>query len=407
MKAHHLTSRLWFAGALLAVMLPEPFRLGWWLPVHMLLLGAASQLIVGGQTMFSTTLAMAPRVASVHVLGPLVLVNLGAGAIAVGRVFGFIPMVAAGAGTFLSGTGWASKAADRQWGRGLGSRFRVTRSFYRAAGVSILVGGSVGATLALDWLPGDDFLSHRLTHMAFNLFGWTAMTIVGTAITLLPAVLRVRAAYVQGLRWAPWAMFTGILSIALGLTLGSAPLATVGGVTLLAGLIPFARLLVNVAVSPRRFPVPVAGLHLLAAILWLAVVMAGQLWPLATGDKAVIHDLWLVGLAGGVVVQAILGAWSFLLPMEQPVGGEWRRRHLVAFELGARMQVAAYNLGLVLLLFSLQGVGFVGGQTVALWLIWAAAAWGLAKACFFKALARLPIVGERSKDWWEPKRTRK
>jgi hypothetical protein len=199
-------------------------------------------------------------------------------------------------------------------------------------------------------------------------------------------------------------MFGGLAITASGLSLNLPLVAAAGGVLLLAGLAPFVRVATRVAKGRRRFPVPVAAWHLLAAIVWLALVGVTQIWLLGSGDAGAVSDLWIVGLAGGTVVQAILGAWSFLLPMEQQVAGGLRRLHLVAFEIGGRLQVAAYNLGLVLLGLSLRGAGFAGIRQLAIWLIWTAAAWALFKSCSFRMLAHLPGVAHRSTTWWEPKR---
>jgi nitrite reductase (NO-forming) len=403
MTPHHLTARLWFAGALLGCLLPPQLRLGWWLPVHMLLLGSASQLIAGGQIKFSSTLAMAPPPPRYHLLGSLGLLNLGAALIAAGRLSGFVPLVGVGAAGFLSGTLWSVLVADAQWRKGLGTRFRETRIYYRLAGISILVGGSAGATLALGVLSdAESRLSHRLVHMAFNLLGWAVMTIAGTAITLLPAVLRVRALNVRP--WAPWATFGGLLTVATGLTFDLPLLAAAGAAGFGAGMVPFGRIAYAVARSPRRFPVPVSALHLLAAVCWLFVVTVLQVGSLGFGNEAATRNLWLVGLAGGTVVQAILGAWAFLLPMEKPVGGELRRLHLVAFEKGARTQVAAYNIGLVLLLLGLSAPAPARTEAVGLMLVWAAAAWALFKAFSFVWIARWPSVAVVSQVWWKPRR---
>lgn len=310
MKPHHLTARLWFAGAIAATLLPAEFRLGWWLPLHMVLLGGASQLIAGGQLKFSTALAMAPEPARIHPVASLFLLNAGALSIGAGRVFAVNRLTGAGAALFLTGALWSVAVAAGRWQKGLGTRFRVTRSYYLLAGASILAGGLVGAALALGFM-NDSYASHRLVHMAFNLFGWAGMTIAGTAVTLLPAMLRTRAPSGRLLRPAPHLMFAGLLVLAGGLSLGSPAWAAAGGTVLLASLVPFGLAVRRVLTTRRRFPVPVSAAHLIAAIAWLGLVSAAQLWPLAAGDAAATRDLWVVGLAGGTVVQAILGAWAF------------------------------------------------------------------------------------------------
>lgn len=403
MKPHHLTARLWFAGAIAATLLPAEFRLGWWLPLHMVLLGGASQLIAGGQLKFSTALAMAPEPARIHPVASLFLLNAGALSIGAGRVFAVNRLTGAGAALFLTGALWSVAVAAGRWQKGLGTRFRVTRSYYLLAGASILAGGLVGAALALGFM-NDSYASHRLVHMAFNLFGWAGMTIAGTAVTLLPAMLRTRAPSGRLLRPAPHLMFAGLLVLAGGLSLGSPAWAAAGGTVLLASLVPFGLAVRRVLTTRRRFPVPVSAAHLIAAIAWLGLVSAAQLWPLAAGDAAATRDLWVVGLAGGTVVQAILGAWAFLLPMERPVSGSIRRLDLIAFELGARTQVAVYNAALVTLLLSMRVDAFGGARAPAMAVLLSATGWAVFKAFTFPALARLQRTKRRSVAWWEPLR---
>ena len=59
MSDHNLSARLWASGALLTVPIASWTGVGWWLPLHMALLGAITQAIVGGQLMFSATLGLA------------------------------------------------------------------------------------------------------------------------------------------------------------------------------------------------------------------------------------------------------------------------------------------------------------------------------------------------------------
>lgn len=58
MSDHNFSARLWATGVLAAAPLGSVTDLGWWLPLHMALLGAVTQAIVGGQLMFSATLGL-------------------------------------------------------------------------------------------------------------------------------------------------------------------------------------------------------------------------------------------------------------------------------------------------------------------------------------------------------------
>jgi hypothetical protein len=68
-------------------------------------------------------------------------------------------------------------------------------------------------------------------------------------------------------------------------------------------------------------------------------------------------------------------------------------------ELGGRLQVAAYNAGVVAALLALAGVGPVAPLAAVAWV---AAAWALVKTWAFPRLAALPRVQEQAARWWAP-----
>lgn len=74
-------------AALLSVFLPAQWQMGWWLPLHLLLVGAASQIIVGGHIMFSATLGVSRGRDRSVLLVQLALLNVGAAGIIGGRFF--------------------------------------------------------------------------------------------------------------------------------------------------------------------------------------------------------------------------------------------------------------------------------------------------------------------------------
>lgn len=58
MSDHNLSARFWVTAALVAVPFTSFTSFDSWLPLHMALLGAVTQAIVGGQLMFSATLGL-------------------------------------------------------------------------------------------------------------------------------------------------------------------------------------------------------------------------------------------------------------------------------------------------------------------------------------------------------------
>ncbi|MEX2556103.1 MAG: hypothetical protein WEB06_10765 [Actinomycetota bacterium] len=401
---YHRSAQVWAAGALLAMLLPPGVRLGWWLPLHLALAGAVSQSIVGGQFQFSSALAMAPPSSPVFPLVRLGVMNVGALLIVLGRVIGSPETLVVGAAALGSAILWAAVAVDGIWRRSIVRRFPATRGFYLLASVSMLGGAALGAVLGGGaFQSGEAYLSHRLTHMSLNLFGWAGLTILGTLITFLPTVLHVRVPAARAAAATPAVIFCGLGLLAAGLAAGFDALATAGGLGFAAGLALFGRQVFGVLRQRRPRAVPVVARHLFAGLGWLAVVTVVQVPLLARGDAAALRDLWVVGIGGGLVLQAVIGSWAFLLPMSRPTTPARKGRELVAFEVGARAQVLAYNAGLALVLLALRG--FLPGQAGAagIALAWSAAAWALAKTVVFPMMARQRRVHRAAEEWWSPR----
>ncbi len=115
------------------------------------------------------------------------------------------------------------------------------------------------------------------------------------------------------------------------------------------------------------------------------------------------RDVVVVGGAGGFAFQALLGAWSFLLPSARAPVPHRRRVELTAMELGGKLQVAVYNLGLIAVVAGLRTE--LDTAPAGIVMVWLAAAWALTKSWTFPALSTLPLVERRSAKWWaEPQR---
>jgi hypothetical protein len=154
--------------------------------------------------------------------------------------------------------------------------------------------------------------------------------------------------------------------------------------------------------TPRRWPIPVAAKHLLPALGWF--VVGSALLPVAlaegTSSFGAFREPFLAIFVVGWVLQTLLGAWQYLLPMARPGHPDDRRRQLAAIEFGGLLQVAALNLGVALL--ALAGAGWLGGTAGAIGAGLALGGGGLAlvKAWAFGPLGRVPGVSTRRLEVW-------
>lgn len=399
MSDHNLSSRLWATGAVLAVPIASVTGVGWWLPLHIALLGAITQAIVGGQLMFSATLGLARGPSRSTTIAQLALLNAGALLVIAGRLWGWKPTFATGAALVTVTIAWVIWTVHRLWRVSANRRFAITGVFYRLAGLSLFLGASIGGALGIGaFNEGASYLAHRNAHMILNVFGWAGLTIVGTAITLLPTILHVRALNLSVVRPAPWLMAGGLLVLATGATTGQEVVAGLGMALYLAGLASFALYLRAVLIIPRRRKIPTAGFHLVAAMAWAITTTAVAVISMIQGNSAATRDFVVVGGAVGFAFQALLGAWSFLLPSTRPPVPEQRRVELVAMELGGKAQVALYNVGLVIALVGMRNSSDVA--LIGIVMSWIAATTALAKCWAFPLLAKLPTVKRRSSTWW-------
>jgi nitrite reductase (NO-forming) len=134
MSDHNLSARIWATAAILAVPAQSVFSIGWWLPVHLAMLGAASQAIVGGQLMFTTTLGLSRGPKRSQSLLQLSLMNIGAGLVVGGRLWDVQWLFAIGASLFVMTTGWVSLQVHLLWRRSVNRRFAITGTFYASPG---------------------------------------------------------------------------------------------------------------------------------------------------------------------------------------------------------------------------------------------------------------------------------
>src|SRR5687767_716586 len=108
MTDHNLSARLWATAAVLVIPFLSVLGKPWWLPVHLAMLGAASQAIVGDQLMFSTTLGLSRGPRRARTLTQLALLNAGAALVIAGRLWDLPGALGVGAALFVVTIGWVT-----------------------------------------------------------------------------------------------------------------------------------------------------------------------------------------------------------------------------------------------------------------------------------------------------------
>jgi nitrite reductase (NO-forming) len=368
-----------------------------------LLLGAVSVAISGAMQNFVAALTATGPTPPGPMWAQFCLTNAGAALIVVGRSEGIEPAVGVGGTAFLLGIGLLGAIVLRARRRALHLRHRVPLGMYEAAILCVLAGGAIGIALGTGAVGAASYLDLRNVHMVLNVLGWVSLTITGTLVTLLPTVLRVRMPAWSG-RPTRWLFVAGVAVIATGLALGSTPVAATGGVVFVcavAGLLTMVRRAISIA---RTWPVPTSARHLFIALAWFA---AGAVWLAMALFRGVewfagAIDEFVLIFAGGWILQVLLGAWLFLLPMSRPGHPDQRRAELAAMKWGGTLQLAALNAGLAMLAIaaSIDGASALAAAGATLALVGSGLA--LVKAWAFPILGRSAALTHRGRRVWDP-----
>jgi nitrite reductase (NO-forming) len=396
---YQTTARVWLTLAALALLLPVRWRLGLWLPLHLALAGAVSTAISGAMQNFMLALTASPDPPGWTVRAQYALLVAGVAAIAVGMPAGAPWLTGTGGAAFTVAMAILAWMLWRAWRRSLHRRHPVPMAAYGAAVVFVLLGGALGALMGARVASGELSVHLRHAHMTVNVLGWAALTVVGTMVTFLPTVLRVRMPPARG--WVALVLLVGGLLVQLvGWDLTSTPVLAIGGALYAAGSLAFLVRMGAVLRVERRWAIPLAAFHLLAGIAWFVLGAVGLAVALTDGPLGFdrYREGYLTAFVGGFLLQVLLGAWSFLLPMGTPGHPDERRRMLAVFEVAAPVQVVLLNAGLVLL--AATAAGWLDLATVGAWLALAGGAIALGKAWLFPIVARGPVETDRARAVW-------
>jgi nitrite reductase (NO-forming) len=343
---------LLYACAALAV---GAYQRAWppdWLLVHLLLLGAVTNAIVIWTAHFTTTLlpgqpGASPKIAPVS----LAVLNAGVVTALTGGERDSAPVAVAGAALVVLVVAWhgaAMAAAGRRAGR---ARFGPVVRFYCAAAAALLAGVSCGAALEVG-VSSEWYSRLYAAHVELNIFGWIALTVLGTQAALWPMVLRTRmlAGAETALRHALPLCVGGLAVTVGGLLAGNRVVAVIGVCGYLLGasrtLEPFAR------TAMRRRPHSLAAFTLAAAVCWFLAGLAADLGKLvAAGNMAEFAGAvgnFVPWLMAGFVVQVLIGALTYLLPVVLGGGPTGGRRTSGLLDRYGVARLMVFNAGVLL-----------------------------------------------------------
>lgn len=369
--AWHRPANAIVLGYLVATVGVAAYERSWpppWLVTHVFLLGATTNAIVIWTAHFATTLLPAPaRVGSASdwqlpvALGAL---NVGVILVLVSAPHDVTPGVVIGAAVITAAIGVRAAALVVMLSRAGVTRFGPVVRFYVAAAVALVLGIAAGVTLE-SGVSAAWYSRVYAAHVELNVFGWIAFTVLGTQAAFWPMVLRTRI--VSGTELATSHALpicaAGLLVIVTGLLADSRIVAAAGICLYILGAIralePFAR------AALQRAPRSPAGLMLAAAMCWFLGGLAADLGKLVaarnlTEFAAAVSD-FVPWLAAGFVVQVLMGALTYLLPVVLgggPLGG---RRLSGVLDRYGLARVAAVNVGALLVAATGGGVATAAG----------------------------------------------
>ncbi len=325
-----------------------------WLPLHLVLAGAAGTAIAGVLPFFSAALAVAPpadprlRLTAVGTvaLGALFIVaSIAAGRPSLGHVGGSVYLV----GVVLAGI-----AGYRPLRGALGPRRRLLERASLAALAAALVGVLLVTAMLAGWAPVvERWAMLKPAHVWLNLIGSLSVIIVTTLTHLAPTI--------EGTRMRPRAtasvalvgLTIGSSAVALGYAFALDPLARLGAVGALIGAAAVLVHTLAVRSSDDPWTTDVAwhrfaiwSLRLGSAwFLGGMVVLAGRVLWLGADPAALSLTAIGIPFVMGWVLQVLVGSWSHLIPALGPGDPGVRARRREWLSRAAMPRLMALNAG--------------------------------------------------------------
>lgn len=394
---------LYVALTVLSALLPATARMGAWLPLHLLLAGAAATAVAGVMPFFSAGVAsVAPAPTPIRVLG-VAGVSIGAGLIVLVRLVGegaiANGLLGAIAGTtYLVGIAGVAAATLLPLRAALGPRRVLLAASYGAALASIALGALIGTLAIAGWAPALgawDVL--RPTHAWINVFGFLSLVIAASLLHLLPTVAGTRIERTAASMVVLAGLMAGPLVVVIGFVTRQTPVVLVGAGLVLASASALVVHAWTVLHRRGRWTTDLAWHRfvqwsLLASVGWFAVGAAlafGQVVRWGATIRGWDSALLVGPIALGWAAQALVGAWSHLVPAIGPGSPEVHARQRTILGRGATLRVVASQVGVALVSV---GVPLGDGRLVEAGLA-VLAACGLAAVVLIAAALRPALAG--------------
>lgn len=319
------------ALAAVALFVPVSLRQGGWLPLHLALAGGAVTAIAGVMPFFSAAVASVSPAAPVIRLAGVLGVALGAAVVTAARVvstsdpsFGAISAV--GGLVYLAGIAGVAAATLLPLRQALGTRRVILAVSYGAALAAIAIGASIATLFVGGWQPVVEAWDVLKPAHAWLNVGSVSMVVAASLLHLLPTVAGARIGMERSGRLVIVALSAGPFLVATGLATRSWAVAASGALTTLSGALLLAWYARGVharrgrwSSDPRWHGFALASL--LAAVAWFVVAIAIAAWGTVEGGASAAGwrpSTFIVPLAVGWVVQALIGAWTHLVPAVGP-----------------------------------------------------------------------------------------
>lgn len=349
----------WLLATLVVAVLHPLVPGSHWLLPHLLLLGGVSNAIMVWSAHFAASVLRTER-SNTYLMQAvrLGILNLGVVLVVAGMLVAGWVIVVSGAVLVAAAVLWHGGVLTRQMTGAAPAEFAVVVWFYLIAPLWLLVGVTLGSLLA-GGFAGSMRSRLVIAHVGVNVLGWVGLTILSTLTILWPSMLRTRRAPYSGrVARVVFAILNGALCLLLAAVLAGWQLVAGVGVALyFAGLLIASGPLV--AVMRQRRPTAYASLSVVAGCGWLAgglaalsrVLFAGSGW----GDIADGLAALVLPLVVGFVVQVLLGALTYLVPVVLGGGAGPVRRANARLGTAGGIRVAVINAGLLIWVLPLPG----------------------------------------------------
>lgn len=350
---------LFVALSAVGFVFPHPV-LGAWVPVHLLLAGAATTAISGVMPFFSAAVTGGrPAPVVIRTLGVLG-VAAGTLLIVVGRLQA--PALAGpgawpgglGGLVFIAGVIGVALATLLPLRSAAGPARIILGLIYAIALANVILGATLATLLLLGW---DDVARHwawlRAAHAWLNVFGFVSLVVAGSLLHLLPTVVGARISRTRASIATFGFVAAGPPVAALGFAVDSRIAAAVGAGLTVAGAITLGIHALNVMGKRAKWTTD-PGWHrftswsLLAGIGWFMVGTAMAAWTTVSASSLVVG--WQLGplvapIGIGWVAQVLIGAWSHLVPAIGPGSLDRHATQRRFLGLGATARLLAFNGG--------------------------------------------------------------